>query len=108
MGVISRLPVRAFNCFADQSLESQRAAPKDQVINQQHNDGANDGHDNAVKVQSGDIALPEKSCSQKAANDGSNNSENNIQDEAFAGFIYYFAGDKARDEAKDKPRYNRH
>jgi hypothetical protein len=55
-----------------------------------------------------DIALVEKSCSQKAANDCSNNSENNIQDEAFASLIYNFAGDKARDETKDNPRYNRH
>jgi hypothetical protein len=52
------------------------------VTNQRHDDGANDGHDYAVKVQSADIALAEKSCRQKSADKGSYNSENDIQDEA--------------------------
>jgi hypothetical protein len=82
-------------------------APGKGVIDEQHDDGADDGDKHAVDVQPRNRRRP-KEAEQKPADNGPYDAKYHIQYHTLAGFIDDLARNKAGDEAKDEPTYDRH
>lgn len=59
-------------------------ARDDGVVEPEHNHGSNDGDQQAVEVEPGDAGLA-KLVEQKAAHDGADDAEQDVDDETLAG-----------------------
>ena len=77
------------------------------VVDQQHHDRAHDCDNHAVDVQAGDPRCPEQ-IKQKSADEGTDDSERNIELETLPLPIHYLASDKPGDQAEYDPADDAH
>jgi len=66
------------------------------VIADKEDNGTSNGDKHAVTIEAGDT-LSAESSHDPAANNGSRNSQNDIEEEAFSLVVDQLAGDKSRD-----------
>src|SRR5437868_2443881 len=86
---------------------SGRAAAEDRVIDDQHDDRADDRDKQAVEVEPAD-ALGAEQAEQETADQRADNAKHDIQKKAFAGLIDDLAADPAGDQAEDDPGKDGH
>src|SRR3954470_20052762 len=86
---------------------SVRSAAGDHMVDPQHDHGPDDGHDQAVDVQTGHPGRAEE-AEQKAADYGADNSQHDIQYHALACLVDDLAANEPGDQAENDPRQNRH
>jgi hypothetical protein len=95
------------------TMVARRAATK-RVVDKEHRDGANDGHEQALEVETAhsrhsmDVSEFAEGSEEPAANDGSDDTEEDVHDESLTLTIDDLAGDEARDEPEDDPHQHRH
>jgi len=78
------------------------AASCNRVIDDQDDDGTNDGYKDAVEVDASHANVTE-GVEQPAAEDGAKDPKNDVHDDALAGLVDDFAGDETRDQPKNNP-----
>jgi hypothetical protein len=78
------------------------ASAKDGVIQDQNDYGADYGNEHAIEVQPGHTALTHR-IEEPTADKGSDDSENDVQNDALPGFVDQLTGDESRDESEDDP-----
>src|SRR6185437_5362282 len=84
-----------------------RPMGKQQVIDDQEDDRARYGDHEAVEVQAG-YSMHAERPEQPAADQRTNDAEKDIEKQPFARLVDDLAGDEARDQAQNNPRYDRH
>jgi hypothetical protein len=77
------------------------------VIDNEDHDRADNSDDKAVNIEARNPRSA-KHIEEKAADDGANYAENDIEDEAFTTAIDNLAADKTGNEAQNEPSENRH
>jgi hypothetical protein len=94
-------------------MVARRAATK-RVVDDEHRDGANDGHEKALEVETGhsrhsmEVSEFAEGSEEPAASDSSDDTEKDVHDESLTLAIDDLAGDEARDEPEDDPNQHRH
>src|SRR5260370_29788609 len=83
-------------------------APGEQARNGHQDDGADHGHDQAFDIEAVDHVFAEQQTRQPAADDGAQNTENNVAHDAVAAATHQHAGDPAREQSENNPTNNRH
>src|SRR4051812_36582620 len=78
-----------------------------EMVDGQHDHGADDCHEHAVEIEAGDASSP-KLVEEKATDDGADDTQHDVKDNAFAFLVDDLAGDEARDEAENDPPDDRH
>src|SRR5437764_11553339 len=86
---------------------SGRAAAKDRVIDNQHQDRTDDRDNHAVKIEPAD-ALGADQAEQKTADERPDDPEHDVEKKAFAGLIDDLAADPPGDQAEDEPTEDSH
>ena len=69
---------------------------EDRVVDQQHHDRADHRDHHAVQIEPGDSGVPEER-EDLSADDGAHDTEHDVEDQSFAGFVDDLAADKACD-----------
>jgi hypothetical protein len=77
------------------------------VISREHDDRADDRNNHAVEVETGD-AFRAEDAEQYAADNSTDDTEDDIEKESLALFVHNLAGDEAGDETQDEPTDDRH
>src|SRR5271166_2937700 len=79
-----------------------KVPPPYQVIRNQKEHCPNHCHEEAIKVQASHSGSSE-SVEEEAADYSADDPQDNVENNAFAGFIDQFATDEAREQAQDDP-----
>jgi hypothetical protein len=77
------------------------------VVDNQHDDRADNGDDYAGDIETGDATVAQGG-KQEATDESADDPKDDIQDHTLTGLIDNPARDVTRDEAEDQPRYNSH
>src|SRR5262249_43825225 len=77
---------------------ASRPAADQRVIDQQANDGANHRDEHAPEIEAGDADRSHE-IEKKAADNGPNDAEDNVDDQSLAALAYNLASDEACDES---------
>ena len=85
--------------------ESGRAPNR--MVHHQKCDGAHDGHQDAVKIQSSDSTGAEE-IEQPSSSDGSDDSEHEVENEPLASLVNDLAADESGDQPQNNPSEKRH
>jgi hypothetical protein len=72
------------------------------VIDQKHDDRADDGDDDAVEIEAG-YSLSTSQGKQKSPDHRADDAEHNVQNHTLAGFVDDLASDEASNQAEDDP-----
>jgi len=88
-------------------MTSQAVAPEYYVVYEKHHDGADGRNDHAVEVKSGYTAHSEF-VEEPATDDCSDDSEQNVHNDAFSPAIDDLARDEPGNKSKDDPRNECH
>src|SRR5260370_15320701 len=83
-------------------------APGEQARNGHQDDGADHGHDQAFDIEAVDHVSAEQQTRQPAADDGAQNTENDVAYDAVAATTHEHAGDPACEQSENNPTNNRH
>jgi hypothetical protein len=89
------------------ATDNSNSSADDRVIDYQHDNRTDDGHEHAVEIEPG-YAHGSKEGEQKASDDCTDYAEHNVEDDALARLIDDPARDEASDETEDQPSYDRH
>jgi hypothetical protein len=82
-------------------------ATQDHVINEQNNDGAENGDQQTVKIEARDTMSADQ-AEQKSAYDSANDTEQDVQDQTRAVTINDLAANETRKQTKYEPCNDRH
>lgn len=77
------------------------------VIDEQNDDRTDHCDEHTVEIKSGNSGSPDH-AKDKAANNRSDNPENDIENHTLARFVDYFARDETRYQTQDQPTNDRH
>ena len=100
--VHDRLLPTCFLAVLQRSSSSDRPPPDDSVVDDQHDDGADHGHEHAVEIEAGDPRAT-KSGEEPTTDDCADDPKYDVQHQTLAGFVDHFAGNETCDEAQDEP-----
>jgi hypothetical protein len=103
----SQEKLESFLALAEDSLAALRSPPNQQVINHEEHNGAYNCNDQTIDIHASD-SWHSKGIKKPTADDGTHNSEQNVEDHSFTGAIDNFARDKASDQSEHDPAYDRH
>ena len=84
----------------------ESGSPHQCVVDDQHDNGADDRDKHRVQVKSGD-ALAAQSAEDRAADQRAEDAERDVPNAAFATAVYDVAGDEPGDETEHDPTENR-
>jgi hypothetical protein len=84
-----------------------RSSGPDHIQYRQEHDRAKEGNEEAVDVETGDARAAEE-VEQESSEQRTDDTNDNVADDALARIVDDFAGQKASDEPHQDPRQNRH
>src|SRR3954452_1207349 len=96
----SRMPVRS-------APSANGAAAGQEMVDDQHDDGADHRHEHAVDVEAGHAGRPEL-VEQEAADHRADDAEHDVEQQALALAVDNLAGDEAGDQPEHDPADDRH
>lgn len=79
-----------------------RASAKHRVIQDEHYDGPDDGNKHAVEIETRDAGSSHRG-KDEATDNRADDTEDNVEEQAFACSIHDHAGDEPSDETQDNP-----
>jgi len=88
-------------------MASYAATAGNRVVQQEHHDRADDGHEHAPQVESRYTCSAYKR-EQKPPGNRADDPEDNVQDDASTLLVHDLAGDKTGDQTQDDPADNGH